>query len=390
MFRGSHLFLLVLLVALVSQALLWQQVVFTDEERWVERIAQLTYDISHRHYQADNPVYSGHPGMSFVTPGALAYSLGVSLPESLRGSVSLLVAFSVAAVALVCYRLRPASMWWLPASIMLIVHPLYLHASPTNAVIAPLSVALVATALWLYEHAHSRHTILVLILWGIGIGLAAATRVVTSALIVGPLFIFLLSRVRWRALLLALLSGVVTAVAVDPLWWHTPWQHMQYILFRSSLNYTEHVAPISLRLEDFILFAPFALLSLILALVIVLDRRLTSPVPRAFIVLLFFITVLFSAAFLSVRYQSMRHFQPLIFLWEIFLPLWVLHFAQQLRFSFINSPRQLRTAQTIVTTCVVVLLAGSQLFLLLYSLALPARELIVDWQAVAAHLSHEK
>lgn len=387
----AYIFLLVFLVSLLIQGTLWRHIVFTDEAVWLQRIAQLQYDLSHQHYDAANPVYSGHPGMSFTTIGALAHEAGVPLRTSLQGSVSLLVAFSAATVALLCWMLKPQNLWWLPASAIVAANPLYLHASPTNAVVAPLSVIIVLLGLWLYEHARHSQMTSAVVGWGATIGLAATTRLDTTILIAGPLLLFLFPYLGWRRTMLIGGTGAAIAVGSNPLLWYTPWQHIRYIFFRSGLNYTDAVIAAPLTFEEFVLFAPFALLSLMIALLFVTSRlRTFLPFSRSFVLLILTITVVFTAILLNVRYQSVRHFHPIIFVWEIFLPLFLLTLITHVQLSFTTSTYIQLFFQRTVRIGIIVLLTIIPIFLLIYSYLLPARNYLVDWQSISLSLTHHQ
>ncbi len=352
-------FLSLLLVALIAHGTLWQHLTFTDEELWTARITQLHHDLTYRHHDGANPVYSGHPGMTVVTLGALAHAAGSSLPASLRGSVTVFVALSVATAALLCRWLRPQTLWWLPVSAFLLFHPLYVQASPVNAVIAPLAVVMVLLGLWLFEHPLHQRVVPFCIAFGASIGLAASTRLVTAVLIAIPLLVVLLPRLGSRLLVLIGGTSVAMAIASDPLMWFTPVEHVRFILFRSSINYTGALVSHSLTLSEFLLFAPLGLLSIVFAVLSLgSSRRSTLVPPVPWLLMLFALTGVFSGAFLSVRFQSLRHFLPLIFVWEAFLPLFLLHFTYGVRQAW----------RSVLGISIVAVLIAGQFFLLLSSL----------------------
>ncbi len=387
MMKQIHFLLLVLLASLLIQGVLWRSVELTDEQLWQQRIVQLKYDLEHGQSDPLNKVWSGHPGMAIVTLAAIAHKAGSSLGASLNGSVTILNALSVVAIVWLCRQIYPGSLWWIMVGAVAIIHPLYLKASPTNAVIAPLMLLMVLCMLWLYMNFNNFVVLRVLVLCGIAIGLALATRMVTTLLMVTPLFLLLIQKLDWRKLLLLAGTSFVVAVGVNPLVWYMPWQHLKYILFRSSLNLTEHVLPQTLSWFDFLFNAPLALLSFSLALFLyVFYRYLPVLIPRTFLLALLAMSGLFIGVFSLIESQSIRYFQPLIFIWEALLPLFLLYLLQSVRLSFTSSVQKQQLFRKATGLLLVALLAGSQVLLMGFEVMGPKKEYLVDWENVSLNL----
>lgn len=333
--RFLNLFLIVLLVALVGQSLLWRFDSFTDDRFWTARVAQFRSDITTGEFEAWNEVYSGHPGMSVISIATVAHMLGASLAGSVDGAVALLNALAIAGIVTIAVWWRPTIGWWLPALAIGTFYPLYVYATPTNAVIAPMSILIVLGVLWLSESSFAFWKYAVV---GAAVGLALITRVPTALLICLPLATWLASKQGLKPVGMVAGVAAATALVLDPFLWLDTVDHVSYVLFRSSLNVTGAVQDLPLDLMRFPTFAPLALLSIGLACVSLVYRKYTSPLPVSFVVTLLITTVLYTIVFLSVSYQSLRHFMPILLVWEILFPLYALQAIAQSKFAFSSSP----------------------------------------------------
>ena len=354
--RVVYFFGVVFFIALLIQGVLWRQVRLVDEPLWLERVAQLSFELERGELDPTNPIYSGHPGMVAVMLGSLAHQAGAPLKGGLAISVALLNALSIAVAVSLSRALRPKSMWWVVLAATLLFNTVYLRASPTNAVMAPLSVLLVLLALWLYENYNHQRVQQLTVLWGAFIGIGLATRWPTTLILFGPLFVLLSLKLGVKKMLVAGVSGLVVAVSIDPLMWYAPWDRFRYMvehLFNSAYLANQAVV----GLIDFVLLAPLAILGLLMAVLLVVWRNhLFSPVSLDFLLILLIITGLFFLVFLNLDYQSVRYFQPMILIWEGLLPLFLLSFFQK---------------QKVAKVVFILLLTGGHIFSLIYAMLLP-------------------
>lgn len=290
MLRWYQVFLVGFFFALAAQVWIWSWDSFTDESAWVERLQHMERDV--RDGTFDQKDYSGHPGTAVLLPAAGIRALGFSDTASLKASVAILVSLAIGAMAALIHQLSPDSAWWLSATGMAALHPLFTKASPMNAVAAAgLALAFFPIPWWLL---------------GLAIGVSLATHF-SLALLIGIPVLF------WRKSLGALLVAVVIFIALDPLFLQHPISHTAFMLQRIELH-VETLGATRLRAWDLPLFAPLALISWLLALI---DWKQQW---RAALI----ITVAVSAALLYAHTQSIRYFFPLIMFWEAVLPQWFL------------------------------------------------------------------
>jgi hypothetical protein len=343
-------------IALFTQGALWWQVRFIDEPLWLNRVAQLSFELEHNELNPTNSVYSGHPGMAAVMIGSLAHQKGVTLKGGLAIGVVLLNALSIATAISLSKLLRPKSMWWMVLAATLLFNTVYLRSSPTNAVMAPLSVLLVLIALWLYENYTHKQTQQMTVLLGAWAGVGLATRWPTTIIVFVPLLALLFQRLGVKKILLASASSLVVMIGIDPLMWYEPGDRLRYMighLFNSA--FLANKATVGLM--DFVFLAPLSIMGLLMALLlVVLGNRLRSPVSFYFLFILLVITGFFFLVFLNLDYQSVRYFHPMILLWEGLLSLFLLCFFQKQK-----------TAKAVF----VLLLTGGQIFSLIYAVLLP-------------------
>lgn len=370
MLRSVYLFLVVFVLSFVIQSFIWQVDTFTDEGVWLERARHLASDLKNQTREFNQSDYGGHPGMAGVALTALLHRTGLSLITSMRLSVALINSAMIAGIGVVSYRLRPDTLWWLGAISIVAFHPFYIHASPTNAVIAPAIVLMFLLVLWLYEHPDTTGKSPAVLL-GIVIGAALATRFTDSLLLGGMLLFFLALSHGIRPVILMSGAALATSILLNPLMWFAPLEHLTYIFSRAELHLNQILLH-NLTWVDFVQFTPLALISIALALVLLFlkEKIKPSPVPLPFIGLMLAATIVTTAILLWAKSHSLRYYGPLIFTWEAFLPLWLLHLLRSISFET-ESVQQRKLMSTVLKVAVIVLLAGGQLLLLLYSLFVP-------------------
>lgn len=359
--------LLIFLIAFGGQLVLWNVDSFTDEEEWVRRVIYLKEDLPQRIPQFDPERYSGHPGMTSVMPAALLHLAGVAPLTSLRIAVAAVSAVAITGIAFVARAIRKNNLWWIVTTLTILFHPLLLQASPTNAIEAPLIVLTFLLTLLIYERQSiSRHHVIAL---GITMGLITATRLPLGVLTVIGTLVFLLPTIQIRRALQVVLTSVVTFIVIDPLTWFAPVEHVSHMLFRTSLHLNT-ISTGSIQAYDVLFFAPFTCISLLFALWFLISKK--RALPPMYLVYLLSVTIVMLGIFLNAESQSMRYFFPLIFIWEAFLPFFILTMIESIQ-SFPSF-----STKKVFYISVAVLLAASQLILLLFALNIPSGVVITS------------
>jgi 4-amino-4-deoxy-L-arabinose transferase-like glycosyltransferase len=366
-------FVLTLLLTLIVQGFIWHVTSFTDERVWLRRTSQLMSDLQGGQSGWQQASYSGHPGMAALLVAALIHATtGAETLTSLRTAVTVLNGLTIAGVFTAAKALRAHQYAWLAAGALVLFNPLYVQASPTNAVMAPLIVLIMLLLLKLYQLRDQKHTHISL-LFGVCVGLGLATRLPVTFMIGAMLLPWLWWTHGLRQT--ATIYGVAVAIgfAFNPLLWHIPTEHLVHVFERVDTHLNQ--VPVgALSWRDFILFAPLALLGIILATLSLVWTRLSpSALPRSPLLVILVITLVSSFVFLRATTQSLRYFFPVIFTWEALLPLFLLEASSHVQFSFIHQPRQRHTAKLLTDTFVITLLVAGQLFLLLFALDINRR-----------------
>jgi hypothetical protein len=77
------------------------------------------------------------------------------------------------------------------------------------------------------------------------------------------------------------------------------------------------------------------------------------------------LTMTLYVVFLTARYQAVRYFIPIVFIWQAFLPLMLFDLVSCLRFSSLSTETVRARARQFCAALVVLLLVGSQIYFLL-------------------------
>jgi hypothetical protein len=86
--------------------------------------------------------------------------------------------------------------------------------------------------------------------------------------------------------------------------------------------------------------------------------------PRRFVYTLLVETALLYAIFLTSKYQAVRYYIPILFIWQALLPMYILSIIPKLRFSFLRTEKAQRRGALVFSIFVIVLLVASQAYFL--------------------------
>ncbi|MEX0650360.1 MAG: hypothetical protein WD200_05150 [Candidatus Andersenbacteria bacterium] len=304
----------------------WQRWPLADGNVWENRITHFQGEVANKHFNAQNPTYSGHPGMSVIVIGSVIHWLfSLEVGTALQVTVSLFTAIVMTAIGALAYKLRPNLIWWPAAVLVLAAHPLLMGITPTNAFIAPLITLFVLCVLWIYEHPDTKKSWVPYVA-GAVLGAAAVTRLPTTVLLTLPFLVLLANRRYIHPLFVALVTALVVSFVLDPLLLFDFSGHIRHVLFRTGLNYTDYVASSPLTFTALATHIPLSLLSIVLGIALTLKKvRTTQAPPIQFIYTMLISTALLLAGIFSVRSQSARYLVPIAFMWEAFLPLFLIN-----------------------------------------------------------------
>lgn len=375
---NTPLFLAIFLVSFLVQSGYFRMMLFIDNEKWVSRTINLSQDVFTRPVHLDfydennNPRYSPHPGTTITLISALLYKSGQSGQASLIFAITLLTSFLAASIASVCHYLRPYSPWWLVAAIIIIIHPLYFYSTPTNAIIGPVTALLFLLALTVYEKRSQTISLGLISFIAFVIGLGLSTRIHDTVFIAAPLLAFIGAYIGTKRLMFMIVASALFAILFNPFYWFVPIEFIKEAILRtsSSIVYTGfpgfHLTPLWV-----LYYTPLTIISIVLAIMLFIYARPELPLSSPFLLTLFLITATTLGLFLSVKSQTLRYLYPLIFTWDILLPLFLLRLSDQIQFPFITNVRHLAFTRQLTRLVIVSAIVFGFSLLAAYNLILP-------------------
>lgn len=375
---NTPLFLAIFLVSFLMQSSYFRMMPFIDNDKWVSRTINLSQDIFTRpvhlnfYDENNNPRYSPHPGTTITLLSALLHKSGLSGQASLIFAITLLTSLLAASIASVCHYLRPHSPWWLVAAIIIIIHPLYFYSTPTNAIIGPVTALLFLLALTVYEKRSQPISLSLTSFISFVVGLGLSTRIHDTVFIAAPLFAFIGAYISTRRLLLMMAASALFAILLNPFYWFVPIEFIKGAILRtsSSIIYTGfpgfHLTPLWA-----LYYTPLTIISIVLAVMFFIYARPKLPLSAPFLLTLFLITAATIGLFVSVKSQTLRYLYPLIFTWDILLPLFLLRLSDQIHFPFITNARYLVLARQLTRLFIISAIVFGFGFLTVYNLILP-------------------
>lgn len=352
-------FCVAFLVAFLAQWGLWRSVNFVDQSFWLEKVEFLKEDIFKAPLVFDAKRHAAHPGTLVLLPAAVLVKTGLAAADAaLRLSLTLINTVVITATVTMARQLYPKSPWWLGVAGVVLFNPIYQNINPLDAVAASLTVLIFLTLWWCLERHRAAFLLAILL------GLAAATRLHIALLLSAPVLGVLAYKDSLRRSALVGLGALITASALIPFWWLSPAAFVQGAVMNQLAYFTDQTIYLAetyqLSLWELAAPSPLAVFSLLLA-VVGLRWKNSSPLPRFFAITLLAGTILILSIFGLSNMQSYRYVFPVIMVWEVLLPLFLLHAMQKIRW-----PERLP-----VRAGVMLLLSGTYMTLLIYSLLLP-------------------
>ena len=354
------LFVGAFLVACLGQGFVFFNIGILDEAFWAD---QARYVEAGNPEQYDPTRAYGHPGGPVIL-GTIAFHhlAGISYETALPVFLTLFNSIVIAAIATLCCRLRPDSLWWLPVLGTLSIDKLYAVSTPTSAVAGPLLVLLTLVTLRIVEQGEG---VVAVAGWSIVAGLTVATRFDIGSITTAFLFGVLATNLRWRQLAGLVAAVFAVFVVCDPYMCSMPIRHIGDLLGKAALH---HQTFSRNRLDpgEVVSLSSLAFLGLTFTLIVQAVPGVTrKKLPVVFVWSLIALTVVLYGIFLSASYQAARYFIPIVFTWQVFLPLQLFELIAAIQFPSLRTEATRARARQVCNAVMVILLVGGQVYFLL-------------------------
>jgi hypothetical protein len=362
----TYIFIGACILSALFLGIRWSELDFKDADVWAEQVHLIQTTPPENFHTLD--AY-GHPGGPIIE-GAIAFQklLGVSAFHAVLIFMTLIHSFLIASICSLCYVLRKNMLWVIAVFGMLSLHRLYYYTTPPSALASLLFVFLALLTLYICEKKTLQPKLLVL--WGVVLGILVATRIDTG-IIAGVFFLaVLIYSFGLKKVWIPLLSSFATFVIGNPFMWFAPIQHISYLisyLIDHHADYKIAKIPLLILFDINIL----TLVSVFFATIFLISpKKLESPLPRIFIVYFLLVSTGIYAIILTADYQAPRYLQPVIFLWEILLPLFLFNLIARVDFEFLYSQVNKEKGRYIARIGIVCVLVGYHAAIFIYLLSL--------------------
>jgi hypothetical protein len=316
-------FSLVFLASLFFQAHIWFSMYsFADIALWSDGV----YLIGHGGIPDLRSALPVHPGTPFLFLSALLVGLQVDTNVAMQTVLTFSVSGLITIISYVCFLLRPNSHWWLFTAMFFNLNKTMLDMTPPSVLAALLASVYVLLILLLREDTVKKTRSLALL--GVCAGILLTMRLDTGIIFLLaslPYLIFLIDR---RTLIVMFFAGLYY-VAFNPFLWVNPFEHILAIIDQVEVN---RLTSLGFRYNYHTLIFPFTAFFLAILYTFIL-KRLTT-LPHDFLLWMLAASCAICALLLASPYHPVRYFFPLMMMWEIFLPLFLLELSTLIpRFS---------------------------------------------------------
>lgn len=304
---------LVFLVSLFFQANIWFSMYsFADIALWADGV----HLIGHGGIPDLRSALPVHPGTPFLFLSGLLVSLNIDTNLAMQVVLTFSVTGLITIISYLCFVLRPQSHWWLFTAMFFNLNKTMLDMTPPSVLAALLACIYVLLLLSIRESTARKTGTLALL--GVCAGILFTMRLDTGALFLVVSLPYLYSIIGKRTITVLLFAGLYY-VAFNPFLWVSPAEHLLAIFDQVAVN---RLTSIGFRYNYHTLIFPFTAFFLAIFYTFVL-RRLTS-LPHDFLLWMLGGSSAICALLLISPYHPVRYFFPLMMMWEIFLPLFLL------------------------------------------------------------------
>lgn len=357
----SHVFVISLVLACSVQLISLFEIGPVDAVFWTKQAS----DVATGNPDQYNPTFAyGHPGGP-VIEGTIATYIITGLPynKSLLTFLGLFYGLLIALIASLCFALKKHALWWIPVLGVLSFDRLYLDATPPSALVSLILLLLFLLTLWIYEKKQIGWKSLTV--WSLLAGMAVATRADIGSLTTVFLSTLLLSKIPWKLWLKVMVGTFASFIIFDPYMWYMPIQHMSDLMSKMLFHYDEFV-PMPLRFGVIANISSLSFMSIVFAFIFIWNKKKWNVelLPNRFVYTMLAETVLLYTIFLTSRYQAVRYYMPILFIWQALLPMYILSIIPKLRFSFLKTEKAQKRGALIFSIFIIAILVASQAYFL--------------------------
>jgi hypothetical protein len=295
----------------------------------------------------------GHPGGPILEGTILARAIGIPFEydQAIIVCISVLVGLATVAACVLCFLLR-ANMYWCAGVVSIVsLNWLYQFATPPSTVASAFFVVLLLVVLYLYEHRETPALQAGLLLGGsAGACIATRTDIGVFGFSIFLIFLLLVKRLSLRGAVIAIVTTTGVFVLLDPFMWFMPLEHIGDLIYKVTYHYAD-IAQAHVTITSLLHIATLSLMSIALCIYFLFAKR-KEPLPRPFVFVLLGMSVVWVSIFLTAHSQAERYFLPILFAWEVLLPLLMLSFVDQF---FSTSSFKIRHTYSVGIVLVVVL-----------------------------------
>jgi hypothetical protein len=318
--RVGHVFLISLLLSLVSHGVYWRHLDDAiDQDNWIREMKAF-----HETSLSDQrgSLYYGYPATTILGSASFLARIGIPPAQAFPGIMVMGISLPIALSAMLCYLLRPKSLWWVGALGLMVTSQLYYGSTPPSAIVSAYSTLLILYALYIYEK--KKDDIRTSILFGSIAGISLATRLDISLIVLFFLCLFLLPVIK-RNVVTVLCAAFVVFVLCDPYMQVFPIQHVQDI-FHKIIYHTSLERSSTIPFSQILLTVPLSTMGLVASILLILFPRVVPPsVPRRFLVFIVFACVSVSISLVVFStYRPAWYFYPLLQIFEVLFVLYLL------------------------------------------------------------------
>jgi|ERR1035437_156534 hypothetical protein len=334
---SKYIFIIAFIVSSVFQGVSWVEFGIVDGGLWA---SQAQYVQTHDTREFNFLGAYGHPGGTIVEGTALIHD--VFKIDYYNSLITFLVIFDSIIISSICvlsYKLRKRHIWWIITLATLSLDRLYDSLTPASVVATLLFVFLSLLTLYLYENEITKKKI---IIWSLIAGMLIATRIDIGCVSTVAFIVLLVQKLKWKDML-SVLTGIILSFCIfDPFMWFMPIQHLRDLIFKITYHYSD-IAATHMTFISLLSFSSIAFISMILSIILLIlqkKKKVIAPIPPAYTYTLLVLSGILYTVYLTAHEQTTRYFVPLVFIWEVFLPLFIFCLIPLVDFNFLKNKVQ--------------------------------------------------